>query len=61
MVLHLPVKPQQSKESSFLVKDGIEIKQDEGTDIWLSTYSSDPALIYGTPRSGTVNLLGGFF
>jgi hypothetical protein len=44
---------------SFLIKDGIEIKQDEGTDIWLSTYSSDPALIYGNSRSGTVNLFWG--
>jgi hypothetical protein len=45
--------------ASFLVKDGVEIKQDEGTDIWLSTYSSNPADIYGASRSGTLNIYWG--
>ncbi|MBP9719293.1 MAG: hypothetical protein KBD46_02395 [Candidatus Levybacteria bacterium] len=32
--------------TEFLVKGGVQVKQDEGSDVWLSQYSTDPALLY---------------
>jgi type II secretory pathway pseudopilin PulG len=43
--------------TEFLVKGGVQVKQDEGSDIWLSQYSLDPDEIYKNPWSGTLTVL----
>ncbi len=47
------------KGTQFLVKGGTQIKQDEGADVWLSQYSTDPLELYSTPRSGIVTVYWG--
>lgn len=45
--------------SEFLMKAGIQIKQAEGADVWLSDYSDDPLKIYANPRTGNVSIYWG--
>lgn len=45
--------------TSFLVKGGNTIAQDEGADIWLSKYSKDSAQLYGNPWSGNLTIYWG--
>lgn len=45
--------------TSFLANGGNNISQDDGLDVWLSTYSSDPSLIYSNPWSGNLNIYWG--
>ncbi len=45
--------------TSFMVKGGNTIAQDEGADIWLSKYSKDPSQLYGNPWSGSLTIYWG--
>ncbi|MEK7450643.1 MAG: hypothetical protein AAB662_01745 [Patescibacteria group bacterium] len=47
------------KGTSFLVKGGNTIAQDEGADIWLSDYSKDSAKLYLNPWSGNLTIYWG--
>ena len=43
----------------YLENNGLAINQDDGTDIWLSTYNSDPTLRYQNPWSGHLTVYWG--
>lgn len=46
--------------TQFIVKDGVQIRQDEGADILLSDYSADPTQSFITnPWSGTLTVYWG--
>lgn len=46
--------------TSFLVNGGNPVLQDNGADLWLSDYSSDPALLFTTNRyAGTLTIKWG--
>ncbi len=45
--------------TSFLVKGGNIIAQDEGADIWLSKYSKNPVELYQNPWTGNLTLYWG--
>ncbi|MDO8620795.1 MAG: hypothetical protein Q7R31_00710 [Candidatus Levybacteria bacterium] len=47
------------KGTSFLVKGGNTIAQDEGADIWLSDYSKDSAKLYLNPWNGNLTIYWG--
>ncbi|PIP75065.1 MAG: hypothetical protein CO135_03240 [Candidatus Levybacteria bacterium CG_4_9_14_3_um_filter_35_16] len=47
----------QVSGSSFNLNGGNNIAKNEGFDVWLSTYSVDPALIYTNPWGGAGKLL----
>lgn len=47
------------KGLNFLVKGGVLIKQNEGSDVWLSDYSTDPTKLYASPWSGTLHVYWG--
>lgn len=42
--------------SSFLLNGGNPILQDDGIDLWLSTYSTDQAQLYSNPWSGNLTI-----
>ena len=44
---------------TLIVNNGLEIDQTSGADVWLSTYSSNPALNFGSPITGTATLYWG--
>ncbi len=45
--------------SDFQLNNGKVVIKDEGTDLWLSQYSSDPTKIYSNPWSGTLTIYWG--
>lgn len=45
--------------TSFLMNGGNPVLQDNGSDIWLSNYSADPANLYTNPWSGTLTIKWG--
>lgn len=45
--------------TSFLVNGGNPVVQDNGADLWLSAYSSDPNQIFSNPWSGTITIAWG--
>jgi hypothetical protein len=45
--------------TDFLLNNGKLALKDEGTDLWLSTYSSDPAQSYTNQWTGTVTIFWG--
>lgn len=45
--------------TSFLVDGGNPVVQDNGADLWLSTYSSDPTQIFSNPWLGTLTIAWG--
>lgn len=45
--------------TSFLMNGGNPILQDNGSDLWLSDYSSDPANLYRNPWSGALTIKWG--
>ncbi len=46
--------------TSFLVNGGNPVLQDNGTDLWLSDYSTNPSNIYLNPWSGNLTIKWGF-
>jgi len=49
-----------AQNSSFLLNNGMLIPKDEGADIWLSTYTTDPAQLFTTNRwNGTLSISWG--
>ncbi len=45
--------------TEFLVKGGYTIPKDDGVDVWLSEYSSDPTKLYQNQRDGYVTVYWG--
>ncbi len=45
--------------TSFLLIGGNPVLQDNGTQIWLSNYSSDPSLLYASPWTGNLSIKWG--
>lgn len=43
----------------YLENNGLAVSQDDGTDIWLSTYNSDPIQRYQNPWSGNLTVYWG--
>lgn len=43
--------------TEFLVRGGVQVKQDEGSDIWLSRYSTELSELYTNQWSGTITVL----
>lgn len=40
----------------FLLNNGNPVFQDDGTDVWLSTHTDDPAQLFQTAWNGTLNI-----
>jgi len=51
----------QVKGTSFNLNGGNIVAKNEGFDLWLSDYSTDPGLIYANPWSGTLTVRWGDF
>ncbi len=45
--------------AEFLVKGGVQVKQDEGSDVWLSQYSTDPSELYTHQWNGDLTVYWG--
>lgn len=45
--------------TSFLINGGNPVLQDNGADLWLSNYSSDPNQIFSNPWTGTLTVAWG--
>jgi hypothetical protein len=45
--------------NNFLINGGNIITKDEGADLWLATYNSDPNLNYGAPWTGDLSIYWG--
>lgn len=45
--------------TSFLLNGGNTIPKDDGVDLWLSLYSTDPARLYQNPWSGNLTIYWG--
>lgn len=45
--------------NNFLLNGGNSVLKNDGADIWLSDYSTDPAELYNNPWSGSLNIYWG--
>lgn len=49
----------QISGTTFLLNGGNPVSQDDGIDLWLTPYSSDPNLLYQNPWNGTFTVYWG--